>query len=161
MCSMEKLLVFALSGLHCALRLSEIERVLHAVEITPVPKAPEIVMGLVNVQGRVIPVLNIRKLLRLPEIETSLNDQIILARTSTCPVAILVDNVLGVAEFSEQDIIAPAELYPGLEYLEGVTKLKDGIIYIYNLDRFLSSAEKSEIEHLLSEGISMSADQET
>jgi purine-binding chemotaxis protein CheW len=158
---MEKLLVFALSGLHCALRLSEIERVLHAVEITPVPKAPEIVMGLVNVQGRVIPVLNIRKLLRLPEIETSLNDQIILARTATFPVAILVEKALGVTEFSEQKIIAPAELYPGLEYLEGVTKLKDGILYIYNLDRFLSSAEKSEIEHLLSEGISMPADQDT
>ena len=161
MCSMEKLLVFALSGLHCALRLSEIERVLRAVEITPVPKAPEIVMGLVNVQGRIIPVLNIRKLLRLPEVETSLNDQIILARTTTFPVALVVDNVPGVAEFSEQDIIAPAELYPGLEYLEGVTKLQGGIIYIYNLDRFLSSAEKSEIEHLLSEGRSMPADQET
>jgi purine-binding chemotaxis protein CheW len=161
MCSMEKLLVFALSGLYCALRLSEIERVLHAVEITPVPKAPEIVMGLVNVQGRVIPVLNIRKLLRLPEIETSLNDRIILARTSTCPVAILVENVLGVSEFSEREIIAPAELYPGIEYLDGVSKLEDGILYIYNLDRFLSSAEKSEIEHLLSEGISMPADQET
>lgn len=161
MCSMEKLLVFALSGLHCALRLSEIERVLRAVEITVVPKAPEIVMGLVNVEGRVIPVLNIRKLLRLPKIELSLNDQLILARTSTCPAAILVDNVLGVAEFSEQEIIAPAELYPGIEYLEGVSKLEDGILYIYNLDRFLSSAEKSEIEQLLSDGISLPADQET
>jgi purine-binding chemotaxis protein CheW len=160
-CSMEKLLVFVLSGLHCALRLADIERVLRAVEITPVPKAPGIVMGLVNVQGRVIPVLNIRKLLRLPEIETNLNDQIILARTTTFPVALVVDDVPGVAEFSEQDIVAPAELYPGLEYLEGVTKLQGGIVYIYNLDRFLSSAEKSEIEHLLSEGISMPADQET
>ena len=41
--------------------------------------------------------------------ETSLNDRIILARTSTCPVAILVENVLGISEFSEREIIAPAE----------------------------------------------------
>jgi purine-binding chemotaxis protein CheW len=156
---MEKLLVFVLSGLHCALRLPDIERVLRAVAVTPVPKAPEIVMGLVNVQGRVIPVLNIRKLLRLPEVEVNPNDQIILARTTTFPVALVVDNVPGVAEFSERDIVVPAELYPGLEYLEGVTKLQGGIVYIYDLDRFLSSAEKSEIEQLLTEGISVPAGQ--
>lgn len=158
---MEKLLVFTLSDLRCALKLSDTERILRAVEITPVPKAPEIVMGLINVQGRVIPVLNIRRLLRLPEIEMTLNDQIIIARTSTRPAAILVDNVQGVVEFSEQEIMVPEELYPGIEYLEGVTKLKDGIIYIYNLDTFLSSEEKAELEDLLTGVIPMPADQET
>lgn len=153
----EKLLVFTLSDLHCALRLSDIGRILHAVEIIPVPNAPVIVMGLINVQGGIIPVLNIRRLLRLPEIEMTLNDQIILSRTTSFPVAILVDNVQGVAEFNEQDIIAPEELYPGIEHLEGIAKLKDGILYIYNLDRFLSSEERSEIVDLLSGVISMPA----
>jgi purine-binding chemotaxis protein CheW len=160
MCRMEKLLIFALSGLRCALRLPDVERILRVVDITPVPKAPEIIMGVVNMQGRIVPVLNIRTLLRLPEIEMTLNDQMIIVRTTSRPVAILVDNVQGVAEFSEQDIIAPEELYPGIEYLEGVTKLKDGILCIYDLDRFLSSEEKAEIEHLLTGGISMPADRE-
>lgn len=157
---MEKLLVFTLSDLRCALKLSDTERILRAVEISPVPNAPEIVMGLINVQGRVIPVLNIRRLLHLPEIEMTLNDQIIIARTSTRPTAILVNNVQGVVEFSEQEIMVPEELYPGIEYLEGVTKLKDGIIYIYNLDTFLSSEEKAELEDLLTGAIPMPADQE-
>jgi purine-binding chemotaxis protein CheW len=157
----EKLLVFALSGLHCALRLPDIDRVLHAVEISSVPHAPGIVMGLINVRGRIIPVLNIRQLLHLPTAKITLNDQIILARTANFPVAILVDKTLGVAEFSEQDILAPKGVYPGIEYLEGVTRMKDGILYIYNLDRFLSLEEKSGIEFLLSGGISMPADRET
>jgi purine-binding chemotaxis protein CheW len=163
MCRTEKLLIFTLSDLRCALQLSDIERILSAVAISPVPKAPEIVMGLINVHGRIIPVLNIRTLLRLPKIEMTLNvnDQIIIARTTSRPVAILVDNVQGVAEFSDQDIIAPEKLYPGIQYLQGVTKLKDGILSIYNLDRFLSSEEKAEIEHLLTGGISMPADRET
>lgn len=161
MSRIEKLLVFALSGLHCALQISDIERILHAVEINPVPKAPKIVMGLVNVQGRVIPVLNIRRLFHLPEIEITLDDQIIICRTTSRPVAILVDNVLGVSELSEKDIIAPDDLYPGMEYLKGVTKLKAGIVYIYNLDRFLSSEENAEIEQLLPGSLTMPADQET
>jgi purine-binding chemotaxis protein CheW len=153
----EKLLVFTLSGLHCALRLSDIERVLHAVEITPVPKAPKIVIGLINVQGSILPVLNIRHLLHLPTVQTTLNDQIILARSTSFTVAILVDNVQGVAECNEQDIIAAEDLYNGIEHLEGVTNLKDGILYIYNLDAFLSSEERSEIEDLLSGDISKPA----
>jgi purine-binding chemotaxis protein CheW len=156
----EKLLVFALSGLPCALRLEDVERVLPAVEISPVPKAPGIILGLINVHGRILPVLNIRPLLCLPEIETGLNNQIILTLTEGCSLAILVDEVLGLAEFSEQDIIGPEELYPGIEYLEGVTKVKDGMLYIYNLGRFLSSEERSEIEHLLSWDRAMPAGQE-
>jgi purine-binding chemotaxis protein CheW len=89
-------------------------------------------------------------LLRLPVIETGLNDQIILTCTAGRPLAILVDEVSGLVEFSEQDIIGPEALYPGIEYLEGVTKLKDGILYLYNLDGFLSPEERDGIENLLS-----------
>ena len=60
------LLVFALAGLQCALGTSKIDRVVAAVEISPVPQAPAIVLGLVNVHGRILPVLNIRRLFRLP-----------------------------------------------------------------------------------------------
>lgn len=155
----EKLLVFALSDLRCALQISDVERILHAVAISPVPKAPEIILGLINVRGSVIPVLNVRRLFQLPEVEMTLHDQLIIARTSSSrPVAILVDNVLGVAEFGAEDLIAPEELYPGIEYLKGITRLKDDIIYIYDLDNFLSMEEKKEIEQLLTEGMPIPTD---
>lgn len=149
----DKLLIFALSDLQCALPLAVVERILRTVAISPVPRAPEIVMGLVNVQGQVMPVLNMRKLFRLPEIEMTLNDQLIIARTASRPVAILVDSVVRVADYSALDIIAPEELFPGIEYLEGVAKLPDGIIYIYNLDRFFASEDTLGREPLLSPDI--------
>lgn len=160
MSSINKLLVFALSDLLCALRLSDVERVLRAVEISSVPKAPEIVKGLVNIRGSVIPVLNICKLLRLPEMEMALDDHIIIALTATRPVAIHVGNVIGVVEFNEQDILAPEELYSDIEYLTGVTILKDRIIYIYDLDRFLTAEDRSGIERLLAGCIPNPADRE-
>lgn len=151
----EKLLVFALSDLRCALQISDVERILHAVEINPVPKAPEIVMGLINVRGSIIPVLNIRRLFHLPTIETTLYDQIIIARTSSRPVAILVNNVIAVSEFSEENIIAPEQLYPGIEHLKGIARLQDDIVYIYDLDTFLSSEDTARIEQLLAESMPM------
>lgn len=155
---MAELLVFAVSGLRCALPLPIIERVLRAVEIVPVPKAPDIVMGLLNVQGRVMPVLNIRKLFRLPETEIGLEDQIIIASTASRPVAVLVDRVIRVAQYNAEDVIAPEEFFPGIEYLEGLAKLPDGIIFIYNLDRFFSPEVTSRILSLSPPGVSIPTD---
>lgn len=155
MSGVERLLVFALTGLHCALEISKIDRIVPAVEISPVPQAPEIVLGLVNVQGRILPVLNIRRLFRLPAIETAPADRMVIARTANRPVVMVVDDVLGVKEFSREDIVPPDQVYPGIEYLDGITGIGEGIIYIYDLDSFLSSEEDAEIEQLLAAGMPM------
>lgn len=149
MSQISNLLVFTVSGLRCALPLSEIERVVHAVRINPAPRAPEIVMGLVNVQGRVMPVLNIRKLFCLADTGIAINDRLIIARAAALPVAIVVDEVSGVYSRSELDITTPDELYSDIECLQGVAKMKDGVLYIYNLDGFFSSEIAAEIARLL------------
>jgi len=169
-CNDSRLLIFTLSQQRCALPLSVIERIIRVVAINPLPKAPEIVLGLINVQGRAIPVLNIRKLFRLPEIEMTLDDHIIIANTSSRPVALLVDNAEGVAEYGEEDVVASEELFPGIEHLEGVVKLKAGssekpqtyggsgrIVYIYDIDKFLSLDDKAVLDRLLPPGGGMSA----
>ena len=145
----EKLLIFTLSGLSCALPLAEIERILRAVEISPVPRAPEVVMGLVNIQEQIIPVLDLRKLLHLPDAEMGLDDQFIVAKTGSRPAAILVDSVLGLRELDATEIVAPDRLYPGIEFLEGVAGLQDGIIYIYDLAKLLTTADSVEISECL------------
>ena len=144
-----KLLVFAVSDLCCALPLSETDRVLHSVQISPVPRAPEIVMGLINIRGQIVPVLNIRKLFHLAETEISLNDHIIVAKALDLPVAIAVDTVIGIRDYNKVDITTADQLYPDIEFLQGVAKLKDEVIYIYNLDKFLSSEIVAEIRPLL------------
>ncbi len=151
----DTLLVFTLSEQRCALALSDVERIVHVVEITPLPKAPEIVMGLVNVRGRAIPVLNIRKLFNLPEVGIALSDQMIIARTSRRTVAILVDNAVGVVDYRQEDITPAEDLFRGIGYLKGVAKLKDGMAYIYDLDSFLSLDEEAILDRILPPGVKM------
>ena len=74
--------VFTLDGLFYAVSLSAVSRVIRAVEITPLPKAPPIVLGVINLGGRIIPVVNIRKRFLLPERELELTDQLIVACAS-------------------------------------------------------------------------------
>ncbi len=142
----QQLIVFSLDDYRYAVRLSVVERAVRSVEITPLPKAPETVSGVVNLGGVIIPVLNIRRRFRLPEREMRLGDQLLIARTSRRAVALLVDEVCGVAECFSRDSIEPEKIVPGLEYVTGVVKLADGMLFIHDLDRFLSLEEEKTLD---------------
>ena len=116
------------------------------VEITPLPKAPDVVIGVVNVQGRIIPVVDIRKRFRLPKREMNLNDKIILSQTSKRSVGIMVDSVVDVIEYPKQEVIIPEKILPGIEYIEGVAKLEGGLTLIHNIDSFLSLEEEKTLD---------------
>jgi purine-binding chemotaxis protein CheW len=140
----DRIVVFYLDGQQYALHLSAVARVVRVVEVTPLPKAPEIVLGVVNLQGRIIPVFNIRRRFRLPERELSLSDQLIVAHTSARTVGLVVDAVRGV--------VGPAgveHILPNLEYIEGAAKLEDGIVLIHNLDQFLSLEEGQALDRVM------------
>ena len=145
----DQYVVFTLDEQRYALYLHAVTRVVRIVEITHLPKAPEIIRGVVNVQGQVIPVVDIRKRFRLPEREPELSDQLIIANTASRSVALVVDAVEGVIEHSRQEMIPPEKILPGTEYIEGVIKLEDGLVLIHDLDKFLSLEEDKELDAAL------------
>lgn len=145
----DSLLVLILGDQRYALPLPAIDRVMRMVAITPLPKAPDIVLGVVNVQGRVIPVINMRRRFHLPEREITLTDQLVVAHTARRPVALVADAVLDVIAYPAQSLIATGEVLPNIEYVEGVIKLADGLIFIHDLDKFLSLEEETFLAHAL------------
>src|SRR5262245_7366526 len=78
MVSLEQYLIFKLEGHQYTLPLSKVDRVVSAVYVTPLPKASEVVLGIINIQGQVIPVINLRKRFRLSEREVEPSDQFII-----------------------------------------------------------------------------------
>ena len=144
-----QLVVFTLSDRRYGLPLSAVERIVRVVEVTSLPKAPDIVLGVVNVQGRVIPVINVRRRFRLPEREMTLTDQMMIAHAARRLVALVVDSVTGVLEYSELEAVAAQDVLPDLPYVDGVVKLDDGLILIHNLDTFLSLEEEDVLDRAL------------
>ena len=141
--------VFALDEQRIALYLSDVERVVPAVEVTRLPKAPETVLGVINLQGQVIPVFNIRKRFRMPEPEMDLSDHLLIAHTSRRTVALVSDKVSGLVECSEGEVSAADKILPGLEYVEGVLMFEDGMILIHDLDKFLSLDEERALDEAM------------
>ena len=146
-----RLVNFNLDDQKYALFLSAVIRIIRAVEITGLPKAPEIVLGVINMHGLIISVFDIRKRFRLPQREMQLDDQLIIASTSKRTIALLVDSVSDVIEISEEKIIAGEKILPGLEYVEGVVKTEDGMILIHDLEQFLSLQEEKALHEALEE----------
>ncbi len=144
-----QVVVFALDGQSYALNLAVVERVLRAMEVTRLPNAPTVILGVINVQGQIIPVVNLRRRFRLPEREIELSDQIIIARTKTRTVALIADVVSQVNTIAEQDMVAGDEIAPDLLYVQGVAKLADDLILIHDLDLFLSTDEEKALDEAL------------
>jgi purine-binding chemotaxis protein CheW len=144
-----QLVVFTLDEQRYALHLPAVARTVRMVEITPLPKAPDMVLGVINVNGGIIPVLDIRKRFRLPEREAGLDDQLVIAITARRQVALVVDSVNDVVSLPEEETVAPAAILPHLEYVAGVVLLEDGMVFIHDLDAFLSLEEDQALEAAL------------
>jgi purine-binding chemotaxis protein CheW len=149
----DHLIVFALAHQRYGLPLPVVDRVVRMVAVTPLPKSPDIVSGVINFQGQVIPVINMRRRFGLPEREFALSDQLVVAHTSRRPVALVADAVLDVMASSTQTLIEAESILPNVEYVEGVVKLPDGLILIHDLDKFLSLEEESSLDHALASRI--------
>ncbi len=141
-----QLVVFTLDDQRYGLPLASVERATRIVEITPLPDAPAIVLGLINVHGRLVAVVNLRHRFRLPGREFALSDQIVVAHTTRRPVALVVDAVIGVMAYAEQQLVDAADILPGTDHLEGVVKLDDGLILIHDLETFLSLDEARALD---------------
>ncbi|HVC49272.1 MAG TPA: chemotaxis protein CheW [Burkholderiales bacterium] len=140
---------FSLAGVGYALDLAAVEKVIPIVEITPLPRAPEIVEGIINMRGKIIPIVNIRHRFRLPDRELSLSDRILIARTVKRTIGFVADAILGVMDCGEEMVEDSRDVCPGLEYLEGVMKIQDGVILIHDLDTFLSLDESELLDSAL------------
>jgi len=141
-----QLVAFMLDEQRYGLRLSVVERVVRTVEVIPLPSAPDIVMGVINLAGQVVPVVNVRRRFRFPEKELSLDDQLIIAKTARRTVALLVDSASSLVEIPASDVIQPSEILPRIDYIDGVAKLEDGMILIHDLDKFLSLEEERALD---------------
>ena len=147
----QQFVAFTLNGQQYALGLSSVERIVRMVEVTALPKTPEIVLGLIYFEGRPVPVLDMRSRFSLPPQKLDWNGKLIIAHTATRTVRFPVDSVIGVIQRNQLEIIPPEKIVTGIAYVSGVTRLDDGMLLIHDLDRFLSLEEETHLDRALAQ----------
>ena len=148
---MLRFVVFGLDGQRYGLHLTTVERVLPMVAVSPLPKAPAIALGVVNFHGVVVPVLDIRRRLGFPLRDYDLTAHLLVARTSRRRVAVPVDQVFGVSEIIAEAVMPPDTVLPGMAHVAGIVALPDGLLFVHDLDTFLSLDEGRQLAEALDE----------
>jgi purine-binding chemotaxis protein CheW len=136
---MSQLVVWSLDSQRYALPLSVVER----VALTPLPDAPTVIRGVIDMHAQLIPVVDMR--LRLPPREVALTDLLMLAYGARRAIAFFVDAVSGVID-RPLDTLAADALAAGDGCIAGLARLPDGIVLIQNLDRLLSLDEERALD---------------
>lgn len=119
--------------------VSNIVQVLRMVAITPTPNAPDIVEGVINIRGKVIPVINMRKQFGLKPIPYGIDNHLLIARHNGQMVGLILDRVSKVLTLPASQLERPTDV--GLhiaEYLSSVAMLDDRLILIINLETILN-----------------------
>jgi len=134
------LLLFTIDGHKYAIDSSSVRRVVRMVEITPLPGGTEAILGVINVQGDLVPVIDLRRCFRMPGREMDISDQLIIVYAEGHRLALPVDETEGVIDCQDEALIPVAGVLSGTEYIGGVAKHADGMVLIYNLDKLLALA---------------------
>jgi purine-binding chemotaxis protein CheW len=144
-----EVLVFEVGGQRYGVLAPTVREIVRAVTIVPLPRAPAVIEGIINVRGSIVPVLNVRLRFRLPERPLEHTDHFIVARAGARLVALRVDRAIGLTRLEAAAVEDAKGAVPGVEYVAWVAKLPDDLVLVHDLETFLSRAEEETLDAAL------------
>ncbi len=127
------------------LKVQEINRM---DQITRVPNAPDYVSGVMNLRGKVIPIIDLRKRFRLPKKDRDKDTRIIVVELRSRVVGFLVDAVNEVLRIPKSVTEPPPPMVAGIgsEYITAVGKLEDRLLILIDLEKILIPVEQAVVD---------------
>lgn len=147
-----KYLTFSLAGEEYGIGILKIKEIIGMMPITTVPQTPDFVKGVINLRGKVIPVIDLRLRFGMDAIEYTERTCIIVVeiagQTGTVQIGIVVDSVSEVLNVKGEDIEDTPTFGTKLdtEYIMGMAKMEGGVKILLDIDRVLNSDEISALE---------------
>lgn len=138
-----QLLVFNVERQRFAVPLDKVARVLAAVEVTPMPGAPAVVVGVFYLHGDVVPLVD-RQHRQASGLRTT--DQFVVVRTASRTLALWADDVAGVVDMPVSTLQAMTSPPAGPQPFQGATRLEGDLVLIHDVDLYLRSDEQQALQ---------------
>lgn len=141
---------FKLDGETYGINVMQVQEVLRYTEIAPVPGAPDYVLGIINLRGNVVTVVDTRKRFSLPSAEITDQTRIVIIESEKQVIGILVDSVAEVVYLRASEI----ETAPNVgneetsKFLQGVCNREDELLILIDLNKLLTDEEWMEVDGL-------------
>lgn len=151
----DKLVTFRLGDDHFAADVQAVERVLRYAAPTSVPDMPDYIEGVMDYQGRVVPLVNLRSRFELPAVATGSETRTLILNVSGEWIGVVVDSVTEVAPFDPAKVAPPPKLFRGLagEYLKGIVRHGDKLVIYLDVEQLLSTTERIALQQAGTEAL--------
>ena len=145
-----QLVTFSIGEEEFGVNILKVQEIIRTMEITKVPRAPDFVEGVINLRGKVIPIIDLRRRFGLAPRGHDKNTRIIVIEINNIIVGFVVDAVSEVLRIPASTVEPPPPVVAGVEsdYVSGVGKLQDRLLIMLDLDRLLSSEEMAALSCL-------------
>jgi purine-binding chemotaxis protein CheW len=142
-----QLVTFVIAGEEFGIDILKVQEIIRPVTITRVPNAPPFVEGVINLRGRIVPVIDARKRFGLPAREMQDASRIVVIELGGETVGFVMDAVREVIRVDAAVIEPAPELAVGVDadYISGVAKLDDRLLILLDVERVLSDGERGAL----------------
>ncbi|MEQ9454425.1 MAG: chemotaxis protein CheW [Phycisphaeraceae bacterium] len=143
-----QLVSFVVGEEEYAVSILSVQEINRMMQITKVPQSPSYVEGVINLRGKIIPVIDLRKRFGMPVLENTADSRIIVVEVENRVLGFTVDSVNEVLRISS-DIVEPAPTMAtgiGSDYVQGVGKLQDRLLILLDLERLFDTVELKAID---------------
>lgn len=138
-----QLVTFSIGEEEFGVDILKVQEIIRTMEITKVPRAPEFVEGVINLRGKVIPIIDLRRRFGLVPKSHDSHTRIIVIEINSMIVGFVVDSVSEVLRIPVSTVEPPPPVVAGMDsdYISGVGKLHDRLLILLDLDKLLSDAD--------------------
>ena len=146
----QQLVVFQLGAELYGVVISRVHEIIRLQSVTRVPRAPAFVEGVINLRGKVIPVVDLRRRFGLPTAEHTRASRIVVVEIGDQVVGVVVDGVSEVLRVSGATVEPPSPVVAGIdsEYIHGIAKLPERLVILLDLDRVLARDERRALDNI-------------
>ena len=140
-------LTFLLDNRVFAFHIKDVDEIVEVMEATPVPEYPSYVKGIVNIKGKVTPVIDLRLRFKIAEKEYDERTCIIVLTIGDKHIGFIVDTVLSVMEISQETIDPPPSLTTDdvSKYIKGVAKIEDKLYMLLDSSKIIKQNDLDQI----------------
>lgn len=127
--------------------IDSIREIVRFPEVTEVPDAPVFLEGVINLRGRIVPVIDLRKRLRLSAGEKTKSSRVLITESGSSMIGLHVDSVSEVLKIQPDAVEEPPEMVTaiGIEYITGMAKVDNRLIILLDLKKILSVKDMASV----------------
>ncbi len=148
----KRVIAFLLNGELIGIDIKNVTKITKKLDITPVPKTPEYILGVMNLRGNIVPVVNLKKMLNLPQTEDE-SDFILIIDSNIGNIGLMIDQVVGAITIEEEEILPAPINSIGIDskFITGVIVTNEeygdkNLLILLDIDKLFQKHESQENE---------------